>query len=247
MSETRPEAKIALPARARAFFVHVFTASGAAFGLMALLAAVASRWSLMFAWLGLALIVDAADGTIARRLHVAERLPRWSGETLDLVVDFVTYVFVPAYAIVSSGVMPSVAAVPAAIVIVVTSGLYFADRRMKTADNYFRGFPALWNLAAFYLLLLRPDPWIGFAFVVVLAAMTFVPIPFVHPFRVARLRLLNTVLLGLWAVLAAIAVWRELAPALWVTVMLVALLLYFFLAGALRRAAPDKPPSSEPA
>jgi phosphatidylcholine synthase len=177
--------------RARAFSVHVFTASGAALGFLALIAAVAAQWSLMFAWLGLALIVDAVDGTFARRLKVAERLPRWSGDTLDLVVDFVTYVFVPAYAIVSSGLMPTWLALPAGVVIVVTSGLYFADRRMKMLDNYFRGFPALWNLAAFYLLLLRPDPWTSAAVVAILAALSFVPFPFVHPVRVARLRKLR--------------------------------------------------------
>ena len=30
---------------------------------------------------------------------------------------------------------------------------------MKTKDNYFRGFPAVWNLAAFYLYLLEPPEW----------------------------------------------------------------------------------------
>ena len=95
---------------------------------------------------------------------MAELLPRWSGDTLDLVVDFTTYVFVPAYAIATSGLLPARArASRSALVIVVTSALYFADRSMKTADNYFRGFPALWNMVAFYLFLLQPDPWIAAA------------------------------------------------------------------------------------
>src|SRR5215475_15649651 len=81
------------------FCVHLLTAAGAACALLALMAAVAGQWAVMFAWLGLALIVDAADGPLARRLEVARTLPRWSGDTLDLVVDFTTYVFVPAYAI----------------------------------------------------------------------------------------------------------------------------------------------------
>src|ERR1044072_311203 len=87
------------PPAALAFAVHIFTASGAALGLLALLAAVASNWPLMFAFLGVALLVDGIDGALARRLDVANRLPRWSGDTLDLVVDFTTYVFVPAYAV----------------------------------------------------------------------------------------------------------------------------------------------------
>src|SRR5512132_2867141 len=143
--------------QARAFAVHVFTASGAALALAALFYAVQGKWPAMFACLGVALIVDGVDGTIARRFKVAEVLPRWSGDVLDLVVDFVTYVFVPAYAIVASGLLPPPLALPAGIVIVVTGALYFADREMKTADNHFRGFPTLWNAAAFYLFVLKPE------------------------------------------------------------------------------------------
>src|ERR1700730_700983 len=122
------------------FGVHIFTATGAALGLLALLAASKADWPLMFVLLGVALVVDGVDGALARRLEVAERLPRWSGETLDLVVDFVTYVLVPAYALVVGGLLPQGVAVALGIAIVVTGALYFADRRMKTEDNYFRGF-----------------------------------------------------------------------------------------------------------
>src|SRR5262249_60260702 len=85
-------------------------------------------------------------------------LPRWSGDVLDLVVDFVTYVFVPAYAIAAGGFLPQPLAVPAGVIVVITGALYFADRQMKSADNYFPGFPALWNLGAFHLFFLRPMP-----------------------------------------------------------------------------------------
>ena len=94
------------PRTVAAFAVHVFTACGAACALLALMAAVGARWPQMFLWLGIALIIDGVDGTFARRLRVAELLPRWSGEVLDLVVDVVTYVFVPAYAIAASGLLP---------------------------------------------------------------------------------------------------------------------------------------------
>lgn len=188
----------------------------------------------MFAWLGAALVVDAADGPLARRFRVAERLPRWSGETLDLVVDFLTYVFVPAYAVAASGLLGSPLDIGAGVVIVVSGGLYFADRRMKTHDNYFRGFPALWNCVAFYVLLLRPAPWLTASFVLVLAVLTFVPFPFIHPMRVKRLRALNLLLLAGWAVLALIALLRDLAPGPWITGSLVAIGLYVLAAGVFR-------------
>jgi phosphatidylcholine synthase len=216
---------------ARAFAVHIFTAAGAALALAALIYAVQGRWAAMFLCLGIALIVDGVDGSIARWLKVAEVLPRWSGDVLDLVVDFVTYVFVPAYAIATGGLLPEPLALPAGIVIVVTGALYFADREMKTPDNYFRGFPALWNAAAFYLFLLKPMPWLAAVIVVALAALTFVPFKFLHPLRVTRLRTLNIAALIVWSALALVAVLHDLAPGPWVAGGLAAIALYFLGVG----------------
>ena len=143
--------------------------------------------------------------------------------------------FVPAYAIAQSGLLPPMAAIPAGIIIVLTGALYFADREMKMADNSFRGFPAVWNIAAFYLFVVRPPPWIGFAAIVVLAALTFAPVPFVHPVRVARLRVVNMALLGVWSLLAAAALGRNLDPAPWITAGLCAIAVYFLAAGLLGR------------
>src|SRR5262249_15504237 len=130
--------------RASAFSVHIFTALGAGIALIALLEAVREHWTAMFAWLGVALVIDAVDGPMARRLDVVRLQPNWSGDVLDLVVDFVTYVFVPAYAITASGLLLPLAAPILGIGIMVSGALYFADRRMKSSDNHFRGFPALW-------------------------------------------------------------------------------------------------------
>src|SRR5436305_6723932 len=203
-SGERDSLSISRTARAAAFSVHIFTAMGAAIALIALLEAVREHWAAMFAWLGVALIVDALDGPIARRLDVMRLQPDWSGEVLDLVVDFVTYVFVPAYAITASGMLLPLAAPLLGAAIVVTGALYFADRRMKTADNHFRGFPALWNAAAFYLFLLHLPPALSSLAVAALIALTFVPIHVLHPIRVVRLRWLTLSLVARWAVLALI-------------------------------------------
>ena len=228
-------------ARACAFSVHIFTASGAALGLLALIAAVEGNWTWMFWWLGVALAVDALDGPLARRLRVAERLPQWSGDSLDFVIDFVTYVFVPAYAIAAGGLLPAVAAIPLGALIVMSGALYFADRRMKMEYNYFRGFPVLWNAAAFYLFLLKPAPWIGAAGVAILLLLTFVPLRFLHPVRVARWRYLNMTLLVLWAVLGAAALMQNLNPAPWITAGLCVTGIYFFAVGLLRLPSSSQP------
>ena len=139
---------------------------------------------------------------MARKFDVVRLQPNWSGEVLDLVVDFVTYVFVPAYAITASGLLLPVAAPLLGIGIVVSGALYFADRRMKASDNHFRGFPALWNAAAFYLFLLHLPPALSSLGIAVLIALTFVPFHVLHPIRVVRLRWLTLWLMAIGAVLA---------------------------------------------
>lgn len=223
--------------RVRAFTVHVFTATGAALALLALILATGGHWAGMFFCLGMALLVDGADGPMARAFDVERLLPRWSGETLDLVVDFATYVFVPAYAISASGLLPQVLAIPAGVIVVVSGALYFADREMKTKDNYFHGFPAVWNLAAFYLYLLEPPEWAAAASIVVLAGLSFSPIKFLHPLRVQHWRSFNIALLAAWAILAFVAVIQNLSPGLYVTLPLCLIAIYFFLIGLLRTPA----------
>jgi len=220
--------------RARAFTVHIFTATGAALALLALILATGGHWSAMFLCLGAALLVDGADGPLARAFDVQKVLPRWSGDTLDLVVDYTTYVFVPAYAIAASGLLPGVLAIPSGILVVISGALYFADREMKTKDNYFLGFPAVWNLAAFYLYLLEPPEWAAAAVIVILAALSFAPIKFLHPLRVQHWRTFNIVLMGLWAVLAFVTVIQDLAPSPYVTMTLSVIAGYFFVVGLLR-------------
>jgi phosphatidylcholine synthase len=223
--------------RVRAFAVHVFTASGAALAFLALILAVGGQWAAMFACLGLALIVDGVDGPLARHFEVAKVLPRWSGETLDLVVDFLTYVFVPAFAIAASGLLPQVLTIICGVVVVITGALYFADRNMKTTDHYFCGFPAVWNLVAFYLYVLQPAPWIGAAMIAIFAVLTFVPVKFAHPLRVTRLRGLNIGLMALWALLAVATLAHNLSPPIAITAALVAIAVYFLVAGLAARTA----------
>lgn len=223
--------------RIRAFTVHIFTATGAALALLALILATGGHWAAMFLCLGAALAVDGLDGPMARAFDVQKVLPRWSGDTLDLVVDFTTYVFVPAYAIAASGLLPEALAIPAGIVVVITGALYFGDREMKTKDNYFRGFPAVWNLAAFYLYLIEPPEWAAAAAVAVLSALSFAPIKFLHPLRVRHWRTFNVALLAVWAFLALVAVVLDLAPGLYVTVALSVIAIYFFVVGLLRTPA----------
>jgi phosphatidylcholine synthase len=222
-------------ARAVAFSVHIFTALGAGVALIAMMAAVREQWAAMFAWLGLALVIDGVDGPIARHLDVGRVLPDWSGEALDFVVDFITYVFVPAYAIAASGLLLPSTTLLLGAAIVVTSALYFADKRMKTDDNHFRGFPALWNAAAFYLFLLKPAPWLASFIVLALIVLTFVPFHVIHPVRVTRWRWFNLSLMALWAILAVIAVVQDFVVAAPISIALCLIAIYIVGADAVIR------------
>jgi phosphatidylcholine synthase len=233
-ADDAPAPKRSVP-NALAFSVHIFTAFGAVLALLALLAAIRGNWTGMFWLLGAALVVDGIDGTFARRLDVAERLPRWSGDVLDLVVDFLTYVFIPAFVVVMSGLLPLWLALLCAAAIIISGALYFADREMKTADYYFRGFPAVWNVPLFYLFLLQPAPWIAGVAIFLLAIATFLPIAFVHPFRVKRGRAISVALLVIWSVLACVTLLRDMMPGPWITAALCAIALYFLGAGVLRQ------------
>lgn len=168
--------------------VHVFTALGAVCALFATLALAQGALEQMFAWLGVALVIDGLDGPLARRVHVAQRLPRFSGERIDHVIDYLTYVFVPALALWLEGVLAGPIGLALVAGILVSSLFHFADLESKAADNSFVGFPALWNLVAFYLFAFDAG---GVAAALVVGAgiaLTFVPWRWVHPLRVRALR-----------------------------------------------------------
>lgn len=199
--------------RIAGFLVHCLTASGAALGLAALFAAAEGRFAEMFAWLGAALAVDAFDGSLARRYNVQETVPHIDGVILDLVVDFLTYVVVPIVALWRSGLLSPSLAILVCCVVCAASALYFADRRMKTHDLWFRGFPAIWNVLVFYLLVLRPEPLISTLAIIAAAGLMFAPVVFVHPLRVARLRPVTMTATGVWSAAAIAAVNQNLSQA----------------------------------
>lgn len=235
---TEPPPPLAPPAplieRAGAFAIHGLTALGTVFALLALLAAIESVWTDVFFWLAVAVVIDAVDGPLARHFKVAETLPRWSGATLDFLVDYLTWVFVPVVALVMGNILPERFALLASGLILITSAIYFADTRMKTKEAYFLGFPVAWNLVTFYLFLVRPDPNLALALVIILCAATFAPVRFVHPLRVEHHRPLNLALLALWGVLGVVSLVYDLSPPATVTYGLIAIALYFLIAGVLR-------------
>lgn len=192
----------------RALSVHLLTASGATFAMFALLSAVEAAWWAMFLWLLVALLVDGIDGPLARKYEVTTHAARFDGVLLDLIIDYLTYVFIPAYALYASGLVPGWAGWAVLAVIPFTSALYFADVRMKTEDASFEGFPGCWNMVALVAFVLTPAPWVTVAIVVALAAAMFLPLRFVHPVRTQRWRKITLPIACLWMALGAWAAFK---------------------------------------
>lgn len=195
--------------RTRALSVHLLTATGAVFAMFALLAAVETAWSWMFLWLLAALFVDGIDGPLARKYEVTLHAARFDGVLLDLIIDFLTYVFIPVYALYASGLVPGWAGWGILIVVPFASALYFCDVRMKTEDASFEGFPGCWNMVALAVFILEPNPWLTLIASVLLAVAMFLPLRFVHPVRTARWRPVTLAVTALWMALAVTAAWGE--------------------------------------
>ena len=221
-------------ARLGAASVHLLTATGAVLALFALRAVETHDWQMMFVWLGIALVVDAIDGPLARWVGVKEVLPRFSGERLDLIVDYLTYVVVPAFALTDATLLPEGTRLPAAIGILLSSLFHVADLNSKTEEGYFVGFPAIWNIVLLYLFVLEPAPLVSLLIVAFFVAFTFVPLLAVHPFRVERLRPLSCLVTLLWTGAAAIAVANPFPSPLWVQILLLLSAAYFTGVGLYR-------------
>ncbi len=216
--------------RAAGFSVHVFTASGSAVALLALYAAIDRNFPACFAWLGLALLIDGVDGTLARVARVTETASAIDGAVLDLVIDFLTYVLVPMVALWRSDLMPATLSFWLSVIVVFASALYFADTRMKTRDYWFRGFPALWNVVAIYLFVLQPPAFVSATLILVGVASMFAPFVFVHPMRVKELRVANIVASAAFFVASAAAIWQNFAAGLLVKIGFLLVAAYFLAA-----------------
>jgi phosphatidylcholine synthase len=216
--------------RAAGFSVHLFTACGSAVALLSLYAAIDRHFDACFAWLGLALLIDGVDGTLARFARVTETASAIDGVVLDLVIDFLTYVLVPMVALWRSDLMPEKLSFWLSVIVVFASALYFADTRMKTKDYWFRGFPALWNVVVIYLFVLRPPVVVSAGLILVGVVAMFAPIVFVHPMRVKELRVFNLVASVAFFALSALAIAENFVASLPVKIGFVLVAAYFVAA-----------------
>ncbi len=207
-------------------WVHVFTALGVVCALLSVLALSRNAFEDAFIWLGIAFFIDAVDGMFARKVHVKERLPRFSGEVLDLVIDYITYVFVPVLALLAANILTGPWGIVLAALILISSLFHFADTESKSTEYAFVGFPAIWNIVAFYLFAFTPGQVMVSVIVLVLVALTFVRWPWVHPVRVKALRPVTLCVAALWCLTAIWIVWQGFPASTVQRVTLLAVVVY---------------------
>lgn len=190
-----------------AWSVHAYTASGALMGLAGVLAVVAGDYRQAFAWMFAATVVDGTDGVLARRARVKEVTPGFDGARLDDIVDYLTFVFLPAFLLVHAGLLPQGLSFVVASAMLLSSAYGFASIDAKTSDHFFTGFPSYWNIVVLYLFVLGLTPIVNAAIVLMLAALVFVRIGYVYPTRTPTLRVTTLTLMVAWGVMLLGIIW----------------------------------------
>ncbi|MEM9851540.1 MAG: CDP-alcohol phosphatidyltransferase family protein [Pseudomonadota bacterium] len=226
--------------RLKALSVHLFTATGAVFAMLAMLAAVDGKWDMMFLWLVVAFIVDGVDGPLARRYDVSTYAPQYDGVVLDILIDYLTYIFIPAFALFQSGLLPDWTGWICILTITFTSAMYMVDTRIKTKDKSFLGFPACWNMLVLVIFATEPNYWLSLALVVGCAIAMFTPLKFIHPVRTVRWRPLSLPVMAVWTSAATVAAWTNFAAGPGVTLTLAATSVYLLFAGIAQQILPER-------
>ena len=224
----------------RALSVHFLTATGAIFAMLAMLEAVKEDWPMMFVWLVVAFVVDGIDGPLARKYQVKVHAAQFDGVLLDLIIDYLTYVFIPAFALFYSGLLPGWTGWFALLIITFASVIYFADTRMKTADNSFQGFPGCWNMVVLVLFALEPPTGLSLLIIAALGIAMFLPLKFIHPVRTERWRMVSLPIALAWTFFAGWAAWVEFDPQSWAHWGLVVTSIYLVFAGVAQQIIPKK-------
>jgi phosphatidylcholine synthase len=196
--------------------VHFYTALGlvAAAAIAVLLVENgADAYRRAFLLMVIAVLIDATDGTFARRVRIKEVVPRFDGRRLDDLVDFLTYTCLPLLLIWRARLLPESCEV-FLLLPLLASAYGFCQVSAKTDDGYFLGFPSYWNLVAFYLYMLQPlSGWFSLGIIVVLVLLTFVPSRYLYPTQRGKLNRLTTLLGIVWTVLLVWILWNMPAEA----------------------------------
>jgi phosphatidylcholine synthase len=191
-----------------AWIAHLYTATGLVLAFLSVRSLFEHDYRTAFFWLWLQVVVDATDGVLARAARVSERIPWFNGAKLDDIIDYLTYVFIPALFVWRALLVPDGWTLPVASAMLIASGFGFNRDDAKTDDHFFTGFPSYWNVVVFYLLVAGWPARVNAIVLLVLAVMVFVPIRYLYPSRTPVAALPTNVLGAIWGVLMLVMLWQ---------------------------------------
>ena len=218
-------------ARASAWAVHVYTATGTVIAMLTVIAVMEGDVERAL-WLGLAaMVVDGTDGMLARHLQVKRWIPWFDGAMLDNIVDYLTYAFTPMVLLWSAGYLgEGTSATVLAVVPLLASAYQFCRVDAKTEDHLFLGFPSYWNVLAFYVVVMDLDTTAVAVLLAICAVLVFVPVGYVYPSRTDTLWTLTMALTTVWLVSYAVLISQLPSPdTVWIVVSLVYVVYYVAL------------------
>ena len=211
-----------------AWGVHIFTASGLLTGFLALIAIGEKDWKMAFIWLFVSFLIDGVDGTFARLFKVKEVLPQMDGKNIDFVIDFANYAIFPAYFFYMAEMVPEAWMYPCLAMILLSSAIYYGKDGMVADEQYFVGFPVLWNLLVFVaFFVLGNQPWLNVGMVIVFAILHFVPLKYAYPSRSRRFFWMHIIASTLWFFGGGIILYFYPERLQWAEVMVILIGVYF--------------------
>ena len=186
--------------------IHLLTGFGIIAGFFALIAVMNSNQKEAFLWLGLAFLIDSVDGTLARKFNVKKNLPNIDGKMLDSIIDFFNYVIIPSIMIYWFKYVPDqfILLIPAVLILI--SIYSYVNLNVLTNENYYNGFPAIWNVIVLYFYIFGTNQNFNLIFLILLILLKFSPIKCIHPLRVKKLKNLSIFFSVVWFLMSVLLI-----------------------------------------
>jgi phosphatidylcholine synthase len=192
------------------WLAHDYTATGTVWAFLATMETFSRNFRGAFIYLVIATFVDSTDGVLARAFKVKERLPYFDGGLLDNIIDYMTFVFIPALIVWQADLVGAPLTLPICAAMLMSSayGFAHAGAKVDVGDHFFTGFPSYWNIVVVYLYILQLPQVVNAIVLAMLAVLVFVPIRYIYPSRTRTFQSMTLLLGSTWALLFTFMIFR---------------------------------------
>ena len=178
--------------------IHFLTCSGLIAGFISLINIFENNQVEAFLWLGVALIIDAIDGSLARKFEVSKNVKNIDGKMLDSVIDFFNYIIIPSIMIYWFDIVPMYFEIVIPSIILVISAISYSNNNLMSLDNFYKGFPCIWNILLLYIYFFDFNSITNLFLISFCIILKFIPLKYVHPLRVKKYKIQSIIFMALW-------------------------------------------------